>query len=964
MLLQQLTPPFLPVTSTRFFRTNQEVRALLDRILEKLKAFESRPSLQSELDSFSAPLPDSDAEGIKFLKFDIDIASPVLLLPVHYRSMHYLQLRIDRVHAANYFKGEEEDDPLCQSDQRRIRRMQYYNNCNIKIENINLVSSLPSDKADLTASPAIELSINVRWPVGDIVERIVPRWSINCVFGKVKATLRRKDYALLCHVIFENVCGVTRNLEEWAELQQKRRMAGNSLVEDKDAFVLYEYDVKNGRPTTYAFVVNVADIELDFIEDDEIYGAQHQGVANVHCRDLRWSLTKGKDLVTNQVLSCGSITLRQTSKRDELSAFDVLLLPLEDCTGVRKSSSFDIEYSIVEEGGDDMDPSSSIPVRDNSTSIPELLYTSTSKPTGENVKSLYIHDACIYLIYPAWVTLKNYFTNLPPAQILSVADASSIISVNGDFFSTGVEAKPLEADLSIKGTGIEEPFTDFQFRLLLAGARLVLPADSSSSAGNDCKGVTLRLDADCLYERVEGTREGNTDIFINGLELFTGAAKNPRRYSRQSSLIYPLGVRVKKKACGNNGSSLEVDVDVIRARAKFSDMSLAIDVGTQLINAMKEGQVTQDKAKKARDDPQLLPQQSETSLECGTSTSAVHCSGLSLLIIDNSERHFIGSKELLKVTLADIFFKETINNVDQSIPERHSQSSCTELILRKLKMIDHLQPKNSPFRLGACSYDDGAQGGAGMADEEDEDDVVGRFSWKQDSIKQEKTWGYARPGTVFLGNSGHSDGATRADNLITVRKTKSASSGTCIDIQCNTLLFQWNPSTVIALQRFLGRLKKEAIRKISVLTADSKKTPRGVDTTSLKKFHHGSGSDSQGHRVIGETQLLNEGTNGISSDKISLTISLKSLAICLNKEHQGRRLLRLDLKKIYMQLVDDGGSKSVEASIHSCFAADPSRALHEMNRRMLYVIDGDGCNGEKVNWWHSLMCGRSLRFFF
>jgi len=231
------------------FNAEEEEKVLLEAIMAKLK--NPQPSSSKFNDTFTEYLPGSDADGLRFLKFDIDIQSPILILPVHYRSRSNLQLDMGRFHVANYHRGEEELDSI--NPHPNTYRMQYYNNCNISASPISLLSSLASDKTTLTSTDSlIDLSINIRWPMGDMIDRIVPRWTINCIFAPLTAKLRRKDYALLCHMIGENIGEDTRNMDEWIELMRKRRISlsshttGPAYVDD-DAFVLYGYDVKNGK---------------------------------------------------------------------------------------------------------------------------------------------------------------------------------------------------------------------------------------------------------------------------------------------------------------------------------------------------------------------------------------------------------------------------------------------------------------------------------------------------------------------------------------------------------------------------------------------------------------------------------------------------------------------------------------------------------------------------------------------
>ena len=90
------------------------------------------------------PLPNSDAPGINFLKLSINIQNPTLILPVHYRSPHFISLKIKSVNIANYFLGQPE------LFKHNLNVMQWYNNLNITGENIvikshtNKLLSLPS----------------------------------------------------------------------------------------------------------------------------------------------------------------------------------------------------------------------------------------------------------------------------------------------------------------------------------------------------------------------------------------------------------------------------------------------------------------------------------------------------------------------------------------------------------------------------------------------------------------------------------------------------------------------------------------------------------------------------------------------------------------------------------------------------------------------------------------------------
>ena len=405
------------------------------------------------------------ADGVRFLKFSIDIQNPTLVLPTHYRSLYYLSLEISSLSIANHFTNAEEDDVLSPLEPKP-RLMQYYNNCAAISPAIDIHACSPSGKIRLT-SESVSLNVAIKWPLGDVVGRVVPRWKINCVIDNLRATLRRQDYALLTHMVYDNIMEETRNMEEWVELTRLRREAdaGDMAYKDTTAFSLYGYDIKNGTPTTYSFVIDIRNVELDFIEDE-----RGKGVASIVCLDFEWSYTKPATFITTQRISSTSITLTQTTGSKEWGGFEDLLLPLPgQSLGTSRSSQ--------------SPPSASIPSV-SGTRTPELLYTSVSKPDGSNVKSLYIHEACIYLVLPAWKHVKRYFTNLPPNEILTPEQAKSVVTVGGDFFRTTSLNSRVEPELSeVKAVVAPKPvFTPFEFRLLLVGARIVIPSDPSSQA--------------------------------------------------------------------------------------------------------------------------------------------------------------------------------------------------------------------------------------------------------------------------------------------------------------------------------------------------------------------------------------------------------------------------------------------------------------------------------------------------
>ena len=180
----------------------------------------------------------------------------------------------------------------------------------------------------------------------------------------VSLNFRKEDYALFQHIMWYNIGEESRHLEEWDELQN---LPPEELEElKKKIMVHFGYDKKDGPPTTFNFVIKMPSIILHFGSRERNF------VADVHCSELKWSLRKLRDRISHQKLSLQSIELIQTSGNNKWARFEKLLLPSAH-----------------------LDPSCE--------RKPQLVYTSTSRPKGDqfdSVKYLEVNGACIFFIYP------------------------------------------------------------------------------------------------------------------------------------------------------------------------------------------------------------------------------------------------------------------------------------------------------------------------------------------------------------------------------------------------------------------------------------------------------------------------------------------------------------------------------------------------------------------------------------
>jgi hypothetical protein len=121
-----------------------------------------------------------------------------------------------------------------------------------------------------------------------------------------------------------------------------------------------------------------------------------------------------------------------------------------------------------------------------------------------------------------------------------------------------------------------------------------------------------------------------------------------------------------------------------------------------------------------------------------------------------------------------------------------------------------------------------------------------------------------------------------------------------IDIRFRSFTVQWNPSTVIAVQRFLGRLKKES-KAIAVQFDDILGASGKVSMLSGKDY-----VDSQDRTV-------------------TMNVQIDELTVCLNKEHQYRRLLELRFSECKVQLNTSSNGTMIDCSLTDFSATDKDR---------------------------------------
>ena len=164
------------------------------------------------------------------------------------------------------------------------------------------------------------------------------------------------------------------------------------------------------------------------------------------------------------------------------------------------------------------------------------------------------------------------------------------------------------------------------------------------------------------------------------------------------------------------------------------------------------------------------------------------------------------------LSLVGLYFSRTVKQ--PSVVDASSLNHTTTFVaLDRLELIDLLQSEDSPFRtMVASSTNERTGGGLFSAFT----GVISPMSWESHRMIT-SDWGFQL--SPSMDELCQAIGHLRAPDI----SSKSSSARACdfvfrsllhgngvnyIDLSLSHLTAQWNPSTIIALQRFLGRMKK------------------------------------------------------------------------------------------------------------------------------------------------------------
>ncbi|CAB9511549.1 Putative vacuolar protein sorting-associated protein [Seminavis robusta] len=835
---------------------------------------------------------DDDPYGVSFTVIDIVIDSPEVVFPVTYRSPHFLKLQAASIKLSNYFE--------CKSRSYEIAR--WHNNYNISFEALRISSWNGSEVSH--SKKKVGAAINVRWPTGPCAPLEDPKWNVTCRFESLDFILSRDDYALLQDVISFNLGEESRHLYEWHALQE---LHPDELEKYKQSIMVhYGYDTKDVAPTTYSISLTIPMVSVK---------CETQGgscVAIAQCSNFSWKMTKLADCISRQTVDC-HIKLVHPTKL---------------------------------EGGDELLLSSK-----GADSLPALTYASTTDASGNHIKSLEIRDSCIYVVYPAWTAFANFFSELPAAEVFTPEQVRLSMQIGDRWYKIADSPKQSDTEASprqFSWIGREERYSEttegipedtepsYQFRILLSSPHIII---SSSPTETETISLVLRLShLDYLYKS-DGDGTFTKSLFVHNLELYTSAgALSGDDVNSESPLIHPWCFSATqssctKQFCNCDAHSTKVACDILQARISYCDMVNVVNVCLGFVADIRQARVHETASAATTSTSQQLNEAgsievdsndglSKTEMEPRTPNYqflTIDLNGFELLLVDDSGRQFVTSQELIMFSVGKILFcrEDNLLQLDRELQELTTQSKFSRrmvLCLQGVDLLDCLQPDQSQFRLLATSR-------WGNFDGREADDtrvsISERMSWESFTM-QKATWGYEVSKSLtertnpecFVDLSLHSQDPLDA---VILRSFEDGVNLRSYSVAISSFMMQYNPSTVIALQRFGGRFRKQAVKSIDSFNEE------------IDKLMQTSSDSAEVMEVP-------------SNEKIKLDVEVERLALCLNKEHQNRRLLRVVLENCTANLSSDSSGMLLEGGVKDVKAWDCNVENQQVSDENLCIL--------------------------
>lgn len=524
----------------------------------------------------------------------------------------------------------------------------------------------------------------------------------------------------------------------------------------------------------------------------------------MRCEDVTWNYRKLPDLVTRQKITCDL----EISDAGHLNS---RLLSSRH----RKSTS---------EG-----------------MVSDLTYTSTTQPNGDNAKAVQLFELRVDVLYAAWREFGGFFTSLPkpkflsPKEVIQVGDrwykidptkmVPTEVPLRGTTWLSGVRSalhhRALSADETKHVTKV------YQFQLSLVRPTIVLASESSS----------LSLVADeIVFHHVGRLPLIEREFKLVGLRLQTSRLGRSE-IMNQSFTTEPWFACGEMRRCNGaipcdcSNHSVVVSAELLHASAAFSDLTIMAETALHLARSVSEYKAKQLAVKLVCTETKL-PSGGPHNPRPKACTVAVRWDGLNVSVVDDSLRHFATSQELVMLSLGTLdFHREERDQVQIWNPNTtctpNPVSYITRLKLASLDIVDSLQSASSPFR---------------------------------SVLTVRSSFASVPEGFCPIGEDGEPQFA--------VEVSSNLSSAREYFVKIGSVEVQYNPSLVIALQRFLGRTSKDVRSRLASVFD----LPDEAIAPPAEKARSSHASSAISSLVTGN-------------------FSVEYVRLCLNKEHQGRQLL-------------------------------------------------------------------------
>jgi len=164
--------------------------------------------------------------------------------------------------------------------------------------------------------------------------------------------------------------------------------------------------------------------------------------------------------------------------------------------------------------------------------------------------------------------------------------------------------------------------------------------------------------------------------------------------SQENSLLNPLCIAIEiSETATFQGLRRQTWVasDVISLGAAYTDLTSALDVAIKFYTDLCE--INEDMKSKAHDRNDVKPIDVAKTAKTVVDLEEVHvaCEGLTLLVIDNSKRHFAREQELVEFKWTGVRFRSQRKTcIGKERPE--DSLSSTHIRLNRFDVFDYLQP--------------------------------------------------------------------------------------------------------------------------------------------------------------------------------------------------------------------------------------------------------------------------------